>query len=211
MAKLLLSLLVATAVTFGEARDLLQMAPVMGPTMMAPMMGPMMGPMMAPANTKSVTQTAQGVPDLSTLVAALIRAGLAGTLNDTSLVATVFAPTNAAFVALEKKLGYTPDQLLASSILKPTLLYHVVPKVAAQSPSLANGQVLATLLPGQNLTIYTGNGVTVSGVQTAANVTQANILASKAVIHIVDTVLLPAQSALASAPAPAPMAMSMSG
>jgi hypothetical protein len=50
----------------------------------------------------------------------------------------------------------------------------------AQSPSLANGQVLTTLLPGQNLTIFLkNNGVVVSGVQTAANVTQANILASK--------------------------------
>ena len=51
---------------------------------------------------------------------------------------------------------------------------------ATQSPSLANGQVLTTLLPGQNLTIFLkNNGVVVSGVQTAANVTQANILASK--------------------------------
>ena len=44
----------------------------------------------------------------------------------------MFAPTNAAFQALEANLGYTPDQLLASSILAPTLKYHVVPGVAAQ-------------------------------------------------------------------------------
>ncbi len=55
-----------------------------------------------------------------------------GTLNNTNLVATVFAPTNAAFTALEKNLGYTPTQLLNSPILKPTLEYHVVPGVAAQ-------------------------------------------------------------------------------
>ena len=53
-------------------------------------------------------------------------------LNDPNLVATVFAPTNDAFVKLEKSLGYTQEQLLNSNILKPTLLYHVVPKVAAQ-------------------------------------------------------------------------------
>ncbi len=54
------------------------------------------------------------------------------TLNDPNLVATVFAPTNEAFVKLEKSLGYTQEQLLNSAILKPTLQYHVVPKVAAQ-------------------------------------------------------------------------------
>lgn len=57
---------------------------------------------------------------------------IADVLNDPNLVATVFAPTNDAFVALEKSLGYTQEQLLNSAILKPTLLYHVVPKVAAQ-------------------------------------------------------------------------------
>ena len=61
----------------------------------------------------------------------LYSAFFAGTLNSTTLVATVFAPTNAAFTQLEKNLGYTPGQLLASPILKPTLEYHVVPGVAA--------------------------------------------------------------------------------
>lgn len=44
----------------------------------------------------------------------------------------MFAPTNAAFQALEANLGYTPEQLLSSSILAPTLKYHVVPGVAAE-------------------------------------------------------------------------------
>jgi hypothetical protein len=46
-------------------------------------------------------------------------------------MSAVFAPTNAAFRALEANLGYTPQQLLDSSILLPTLQYHVVPSVAA--------------------------------------------------------------------------------
>ena len=46
-------------------------------------------------------------------------------------MSAVFAPTNAAFRALEANLGYTPEQLLDSSILLPTLKYHVVPSVAA--------------------------------------------------------------------------------
>ena len=36
-------------------------------------------PAPAPASALTVTETAQGVPDLSTLVAALVKAGLAGT------------------------------------------------------------------------------------------------------------------------------------
>lgn len=52
-----------------------------------------------------------------------------------------------------------------------------------QSPSLSDNQKLATLLPGQELTVYlNGPQVIISGVQTAANVTQANIVASK-VMH----------------------------
>ena len=48
-----------------------------------------------------------------------------------------------------------------------------------QSGSLTNGQVLPTDLSGQTLTVYLGPAVTISGVQTAANVTQADIPASK--------------------------------
>ena len=49
-----------------------------------------------------------------------------------------------------------------------------------QSTSLENSEVLPTLLTGQNLTVFLKNdGVVISGVQTAANVTQPNISASK--------------------------------
>lgn len=50
-----------------------------------------------------------------------------------------------------------------------------------QSQSLADNQTLTTMLPGQTLTVYLkGPGrVVISGVQTAANVTQADIKADK--------------------------------
>lgn len=52
---------------------------------------------------------------------------------------------------------------------------------AVQSASLTNNQVLNTDLAGQSLTVYLKQpaGVVISGVQTAANVTQANIVADK--------------------------------
>lgn len=54
-----------------------------------------------------------------------------------------------------------------------------------QSASLTDNQVLATDLPGQSLTVYLKpSGVVISGVQTAANVTQANIVASKVTPHL---------------------------
>lgn len=50
-----------------------------------------------------------------------------------------------------------------------------------QANSLADNQTLTTLLPGQNVTVYLKpvNRVVISGVQTAANVTQADVRASK--------------------------------
>lgn len=57
---------------------------------------------------------------------------LVGALDDPALVATVFAPTNAAFASLLQTLGITQDQLLASPILPGVLKYHVVPGVAAK-------------------------------------------------------------------------------
>ena len=50
-----------------------------------------------------------------------------------------------------------------------------------QSNSLADNQTLTTMLPGQDLTVYVkGPGrIVISGVQTAANVTQADIRADK--------------------------------
>ncbi|CAK0751385.1 hypothetical protein CVIRNUC_002064 [Coccomyxa viridis] len=163
----------------------------------------------------TVTQTAQGNPDLSTLVSALQKSGLAVGLNDPNFVGTVFAPTNAAFTALEANLGYTPAQLLADPILTPILKYHVVPDVAAQASSLTDNQTLTTMLPGQNLTVYVkGPGrIVITGVQNSANVTQPDIRADKAIIHVVDTVLLASKDSLnanavdLSAPAPAPMPM----
>lgn len=78
----------------------------------------------------------------------------ADTLNDPNLVATVFAPTNEAFVKLEKNLGYTQEQLLNSAILKPTLQYHVVPKVAAQVMHNHKMPTLAIMQQAKNLAAH---------------------------------------------------------
>ena len=59
-------------------------------------------------------------------------------LGDPNLVATVFAPTNLAFSKLAKDLNLNQTELLHSYILKPTLLYHIVPGIAASVRPLVN-------------------------------------------------------------------------
>ena len=56
------------------------------------------------APTQNVVQLAQGNPDLSILVEAVVAADLAGTLSGSGPF-TVFAPTNAAFAALLTELA----------------------------------------------------------------------------------------------------------
>jgi hypothetical protein len=59
-----------------------------------------------------------------------------------------------AILAAVEALGLTPAELLANTTLLTSVLsFHVVPGVAANSSSLTEGQVLPTLLAGQNLTV----------------------------------------------------------
>ena len=71
----------------------------------------------APSRSGPLTQAARATPDLSSLVAALEAAGLAtGPLADRNFVATVFAPTNAAFRKLTAALGITQTQLFNRTV-----------------------------------------------------------------------------------------------
>jgi len=56
----------------------------------------------APGGTQNAVAVAQGVPTLSTLVTAITAAGLAPTLSSSAAPGpfTIFAPNDAAFVAL---------------------------------------------------------------------------------------------------------------
>ena len=87
--------------------------------------------------TQNVVQLAQGNPDLSILVEAVVAADLAATLSAPGPY-TVFAPTNAAFAALLTELGVTKAELLANKpLLTAVLQYHVLgARVAkAQNPA----------------------------------------------------------------------------
>merc|ERR1712037_495951 len=142
---------------------------------------------MAPEGCMSVAETAASNPDLSVLVEALTAAGLADTLADPSLVATIFAPTDTAFeTGFEEaltELGMTKDEFLADTeALTNVLTFHVVPDVAAMSSDLTDGQMLPTM-EGDDLTVDLSMPDKVA--------INPDIEACMAVIHVIDKVLVP--------------------
>jgi len=133
---------------------------------------------------KNIVEIASGNEDFSTLVAAVVAAGLAETLSGTGPF-TVFAPTNAAFANLP---AGTVEELLKpenKAKLASILTYHVVAG-KVMSTDLSDGQKAATV-NGQEITVAIGDGVQID----SANVTTADLEASNGVIHVIDSVILP--------------------
>lgn len=137
-----------------------------------------------------IVDTALSSGNFSTLAAALGAAGLIGALKSEGPF-TVFAPTDEAFAKI-------PPQAL-SELLQPEnkakltaiLTYHVVPgKVSAHE--VAN-LVSATTLQGQTLKISKQDGVKIND----AKVIAPDVEATNGVIHVIDTVLMPATAAAA--------------
>ena len=143
-----------------------------------------------PAQNNSIAAIAAGNPNFSTLVAALDRADLVQTL-DQSGPFTVFAPTNAAFTTFLADNGFSSLNDVPLAALKEILLNHVVSGTNL-SPSLSTGYV-KTLAKGSasstntlSMFINTASGVKINGV---ATVTTADLIASNGVIHVVDAVI----------------------
>ena len=131
---------------------------------------------------KDIVDTAVAAGSFKTLAAALGAAGLVDTLKGKGPF-TVFAPTDEAFAKLPA--GTVEALLKDKAKLTKILTYHVVAgKVTAVDVVKLKS---AKTLEGQSLTIDASNGVKVG----AATVTQADVMASNGVIHIIDTVLIP--------------------
>ena len=141
--------------------------------------------------SKNIVQNAVNSKDHTTLVAAVKAAGLVNTLEGKGPF-TVFAPTNAAFGKLP---AGTVDTLVKPEN-KPTLTkiltYHVVPgKLAAAD--LKDGMKLKTA-EGEELSVKKDDGKVwiVDAKGGKSMVTISNVNQSNGVIHVVDTVLMPA-------------------
>lgn len=134
----------------------------------------------------SIVDLAQQNSMFSTLVQALVKADLAGTLSGAGPF-TVFAPTNDAFAALFSALKVSGIDALTKEQLTPILLAHVV-SGNIQSGSLISGGV-ATLNTQKSLNIVVGgNGVTING---NINVIKADVQGQNGVVHVIDKVIVP--------------------
>merc|ERR1740139_1808319 len=143
---------------------------------------------------KNVVQVAESVTDLSTLVDALTKADLVGTLSAAGTF-TVFAPTNSAFQALDADTLAALLEPAGKADLANILKYHVL-ATQVLSTDLVASQTVATL-QGKELTVTKVDGTV--KVNDVATVTMADQMASNGVAHIIDAVLMPPS---VSSPAP---------
>ncbi len=138
-----------------------------------------------PTDPNNIVNVAGGSKDHSTLVAALKAADYIDAISNPGPI-TVFAPTNAAFDKLPKG---TVEGLLKpekSADLKTILKHHVVPSTYTEK-DLKDGMTLG-MVDGGRTTVHVKDGkVQLDG----ANVV-ASIKCSNGIIHVVDSVLLPA-------------------
>jgi len=140
----------------------------------------------AVAAKADIVDTAVAAGSFKTLVAAVKAAGLVEALKGAGPF-TVFAPTDEAFAKLP---AGTVESLLKpenKAKLQAILTYHVVAgKVMAADVVKLTG---ATTVQGQNVVIAVTDGkVTVDG----ATVLKTDIETSNGVIHVIDSVILPA-------------------
>jgi transforming growth factor-beta-induced protein len=123
-----------------------------------------------------------------TLTAAVTAAGMVETLKGTGPY-TVFAPTDAAFSAIQSDV----DNLLKpenKAQLEKVLMCHVF-----------NGKIVSNdLKDGQELTSIDGNKIKVTIMSDGkimvgdAHITVSDVMASNGVVHMIDKVLMPAKS-----------------
>jgi uncharacterized surface protein with fasciclin (FAS1) repeats len=138
--------------------------------------------------------------NLTALLAAATKAGLADELSDASASLTVFAPTDAAFNTLATRLGFADATALVTALpadaLASILSYHVLPARRDASQLASGGATQATIYnfagSAATLGIDASSGVRLTdAVLDQATVTTANVAATNGIVHVVDKVLVP--------------------
>ena len=141
--------------------------------------------------SKNIIENAVKSKDHTTLVAAVKAAGLVETLEGKGPF-TVFAPTNEAFAKLPAGTVDTLVKPENKAKLTKILTYHVVPG-KLEAADLTDGKKLKTV-EGEELTVKkSGDSVMIVDAKGGSStVTIPNVNQSNGVIHVVDTVLMPA-------------------
>lgn len=153
---------------------------VIDAVLVPPTIVPIVGTIVAPAYFNK---------NFTTLIAAVNAASpsiLTTLLNSTQK--TLFAPTNAAFVAA----GITtlPDQ----ATLDAVLTYHVISGAAVEAADIATGSSNATTLNGK---IYLSKGTPGVFINGKTKVTATDIQGSNGVVHVIDRTLMPPAKTIA--------------
>jgi len=143
---------------------------------------------LVPPGLLNVVQMAQLNPAFSQLVGAVASRGLVPTLSGAGPF-TVFAPTNAAFTAIQSTVAsLTPAQL------STVLTYHVL-GTQVLSSQIPFGRPVATLATPRTITITAGPAPAIASIAdstaTPARITAVDIRASNGVIHVIEKVLIP--------------------
>jgi len=128
---------------------------------------------------------------LTSLFAAVKAAGLDKLLAKREFQGTVFAPTDKAFANLLKALNTTlPELAKDKKLLTSVLLYHVITPRRVYASNIDN-RTHAFTAAIRSLRFNVDKGVKVIGRGSTATVIKADAFACKAVVHVIDTVLLP--------------------
>ena len=156
---------------------------------------------MAPAGDAAAAGTivtvAQGNPDFSTLVSAVVAAGLVDTLNGPGPF-TVFAPNNAAFAKIPADTLNGLLQPAQKAALTGVLTYHVVAgrvdaAALTQQIEAGGGSATLTTVQGGTLTARVVDGAVVLTDEKGgtSKVVATDVAAANGVIHVLDTVVMP--------------------
>jgi uncharacterized surface protein with fasciclin (FAS1) repeats len=141
------------------------------------------------ATEPTIAQIAIGNPAFSTLVSALVKAGLAETFNGRPNY-TVFAPTNDAFDAAARAFGLADGPALVAALdvrtLTSVLTYHVTNGSRISTSVVAAGQL--QMLDGNTARVTVEGGT--ARIENAA-IVATDIRASNGYVHVIDAVLLP--------------------
>jgi uncharacterized surface protein with fasciclin (FAS1) repeats len=154
-------------------------------------------PVEAVVTAPNIVEVASGNDDFSTLVAAVVAAGLAETLSGEGPF-TVFAPTNDAFAKLPEGTVETLLKPESKDALTDILTYHVVSgKYEASAvidaitnnngeftvPTVQGGEITLSLMDGKVMLKDANGGM--------STVIIADVAASNGVIHAIDSVVMP--------------------
>ncbi len=147
--------------------------------------------------TKNIVENAMESPIHTTLVKAVVAAGLVETLKGKGPF-TVFAPTDEAFAKVPADALTSLMQPENKAMLTKILTYHVVAgrmdsKKIAQAIKKGGGRATFKTVSGGTLTaMMHGNAVMLTDEKGGtAMVTTADVYQSNGVIHVIDTVVMP--------------------